>query len=429
MENRNQKKIVIVFTKNFPFGRLETYINSEIDILAKTFDKVILVPVDEYRYEHPNHNIRHYNNIDIVRINEFDVRLTKKEKLFHLWQALLILINEILFGRSSKDHCKHFKKCINYLLVAMQQSKSLYTYLHNNRLLESQFVFYSYWLHKSVLCATFLNNRLPKEVNIVSRAHSSDLYHRDWNNYIKLKVNPFLPFERFKIISCNKIFSISTHGYNHFLNVFPHYHSKFQIARLGTKQQSMLNPKNEDTVFRIVTCSAIFPNKRIFRMPEILSMLTDLRAEWVHIGWGDSESVRILNEEIDRYDVRKNVTLLGQKNHEFIIDYYRANPINIFMNLSLAEGIPVSIMEAISFGIPCIATNTIGNPEIVDNTCGFIIPVNFESANVASIIRKLSLNPSVQRELSLGAIQMFNTKYNADINYSHFSSILIEHLS
>ena len=33
------------------------------------------------------------------------------------------------------------------------------------------------------------------------------------------------------------------------------------------------------------------------------------------------------------------------------------NDFDLFVNMSLSEGIPVSIMEAISFGIPIIATN------------------------------------------------------------------------
>ena len=48
-----------------------------------------------------------------------------------------------------------------------------------------------------------------------------------------------------------------------------------------------------------------------------------------------------------------------------MLDYYKNNIIDIFINLSASEGIPVSIMDAISFGIPCIATNVGGTGEIV----------------------------------------------------------------
>ena len=46
---------------------------------------------------------------------------------------------------------------------------------------------------------------------------------------------------------------------------------------------------------------------------------------------------------------------------------YKEKEYHLFINVSSLEGIPVSIMEAISFGIPCIATDVGGNREIVFN--------------------------------------------------------------
>ena len=51
------------------------------------------------------------------------------------------------------------------------------------------------------------------------------------------------------------------------------------------------------------------------------------------------------------------------------------NDFDLFVNMSLSEGIPVSIMEAISFGIPIIATNVGGNAEIVNDETGVLIPL------------------------------------------------------
>ena len=43
-------------------------------------------------------------------------------------------------------------------------------------------------------------------------------------------------------------------------------------------------------------------------------------------------------------------------------DVYKrqAQPYHVFLNVSSSEGVPVSIIEAMSFGIPCIATNVGG---------------------------------------------------------------------
>jgi glycosyltransferase involved in cell wall biosynthesis len=52
--------------------------------------------------------------------------------------------------------------------------------------------------------------------------------------------------------------------------------------------------------------------------------------------------------------------------------------------LSLAEGIPVALMEAASFGITMLATSTVGNPEIVNEENGFLIDINFDSQVIAT---------------------------------------------
>lgn len=63
--------------------------------------------------------------------------------------------------------------------------------------------------------------------------------------------------------------------------------------------------------------------------------------------------------------------------------------------MSLSEGIPVSIMEAISFGIPIIATNVGGNAEIVNDETGVLIPVNIDQAafneTVSDIMNKMDI--------------------------------------
>lgn len=50
--------------------------------------------------------------------------------------------------------------------------------------------------------------------------------------------------------------------------------------------------------------------------------------------------------------------LLG---NQLVYDFYRNNDVDVFVNLSESEGIPVSIIETISFGVPVVATDVGGN--------------------------------------------------------------------
>ena len=91
---------------------------------------------------------------------------------------------------------------------------------------------------------------------------------------------------------------------------------------------------------------------------------------------------------MDTTNIRNNIKInfLGKLEKEKVMNFYLTNHVDLFLNTSISEGIPVSIMEAISFGIPILATNVGGTKEIVNNTTGFLIDAEFKPENIAEII-------------------------------------------
>ncbi len=53
---------------------------------------------------------------------------------------------------------------------------------------------------------------------------------------------------------------------------------------------------------------------------------------------------------------------------------------DVFVLPSLAEGLPVSIMEAYAANLPVISTYIAGIPELVDANSGWVIPAGDENA-------------------------------------------------
>ena len=53
----------------------------------------------------------------------------------------------------------------------------------------------------------------------------------------------------------------------------------------------------------------------------------------------------------------------------------------------MSEGIPVSIMEALSYSIPCIATNVGGNEEIVDYDVGELVDCDISAQELSDKIK------------------------------------------
>ena len=64
------------------------------------------------------------------------------------------------------------------------------------------------------------------------------------------------------------------------------------------------------------------------------------------------------------------------------------NEVRCFINVSSSEGIPVSIMEVMSFGIPVIGTNVGGVSELVNQENGHLLSANPAAQEIVSVIEK-----------------------------------------
>jgi colanic acid/amylovoran biosynthesis glycosyltransferase len=108
-----------------------------------------------------------------------------------------------------------------------------------------------------------------------------------------------------------------------------------------------------------------------------------------------------------------------------IYKYYSSSHIDLFLNTSFTEGVPVSIMEAQSFGIPVIATDVGGVSEIVTEGTGFLLPADFMPEDLAArIIHFMKMNSAEKSILRERVLSNWNQKFNATENYPEFISVV-----
>ena len=139
--------------------------------------------------------------------------------------------------------------------------------------------------------------------------------------------------------------------------------------------------------------------------------------KWVHFGDGDlmSDIKRQIN---DFQSTNFEVDLKGHVLNEEVLNWYGKNEVTVFVNVSESEGIPVSVMEAMSFGIPVIATDVGGNCEIVDASNGRLIPAQFE---LSELVEALMFFDNLSEEAFLSfrhqALKTQQERYQDAINY------------
>ena len=71
---------------------------------------------------------------------------------------------------------------------------------------------------------------------------------------------------------------------------------------------------------------------------------------------------------------------LGAMPHSKVLEYYQTHYTDLFIQASRSEGIPVSIMEALSYGTPVLATNVGGVAELLPQGSMSLLPHCYSQA-------------------------------------------------
>ncbi|MBD0370766.1 MAG: glycosyltransferase family 4 protein [Pyrinomonadaceae bacterium] len=88
--------------------------------------------------------------------------------------------------------------------------------------------------------------------------------------------------------------------------------------------------------------------------------------------------------------------------------------LDVLVHPSLAEGTPNSIVEAMSFGLPVIASAVGGVPEVVSEEAGILIPAGDENA-LADAMHRLASDVELRARMGLAARARYEQLFTPDI--------------
>jgi colanic acid/amylovoran biosynthesis glycosyltransferase len=399
------KKKILVFSNSFPFGHGEQFLQEEIGYLSGEFDVTIL-PL----FSNSTDQLRNTPPGVIVLKPLFPHLLKNKIRLvftglpgFPLRRAF-----SELFALNRSNLARSVKSLGTASLISSMAWKKMKAHLLLEGFNEFDLIYF-YWGDN----ATYLVPELRRIFNgrIAVKFHGSDLYESVKGGYI--------PFRRSLLEQIDLALFVSDHGRNYLTRKYVDIPFRAETFRLGVRDYGT-GPVKHGNVLNIVSCANTVPLKRIPLIIKALALLA-FPVKWVHFGDGsDFEKVRALAETLPS---NIQADLKGNVNHERLTDYYRNNPIDLFINSSESEGLPVSIMEALSFGIPVIATDAGGTGEIVNDSDGFLLPVRIEPSDLAASINEFFLRDN-KDQLRHNARQIFLDLCDAEINYKRLTAFL-----
>lgn len=126
------------------------------------------------------------------------------------------------------------------------------------------------------------------------------------------------------------------------------------------------------------------------------------------------------DETIDSY-LPTNITSIHRtENVEQLVHLYASA--DVFVNPTREDTFPTVNMEALACGTPVITYDTGGSPEIIDNTCGVVIPKNDEKKLIEEI-RKIKDSRPFNRQACRKRALMFNEKVKFEEYYRLYCDI------
>jgi glycosyltransferase involved in cell wall biosynthesis len=164
----------------------------------------------------------------------------------------------------------------------------------------------------------------------------------------------------------------------------------------------------------------MLPVKRLDRLARALRGAT-FPVQWTHLGDGPERPV--IEREVRRLPACVRVQLLGHLPGAEVRRYYNETPVDAFVSVSRSEGLPVSLMEATSYGIPCVATDVGGVRELVGEATR--LPADIDEATLLAKLAWLrALSVDRRDALRQSAFDAWRTTVDADQQYAAFVEAL-----
>ena len=238
--------------------------------------------------------------------------------------------------------------------------------------------------------------------------------HFELKSKLFWKINTFLQSRYF-----HQVVVVSQDMKNNFHDQYGFRDEKVHVISNGIDVRSTAGVMNKQVDFVIGSAGRLSQVKDYTLMIEIAKK-TRKKTNNIHF--------RLAGEGPDRSKIESLITAY-QLDDIFTIEghvddmssFY--NHIDLYLNTSLHEGIPMSILEAMAHTCPVVAPRVGGLPEIVDSGVeGFLIR-NRDPAKFANKCIQLYQDPALRKKMAEAARQKVMNQFSMEAMAQHYESL------
>lgn len=420
--NQGQRKLAVV-VEDYPYSTGEPFFHAELKKLVQEFDEIAIV------CKHAATRKKNPPDFALpagVRLFELNGKASFRTKLRTAFKVFLegrwISIWRDIRRTGVPFNAYTFKVALAYIEASERMEKELRSVWEGNK---ANWIWYSYWCDD----AAYMLARWQKKGEIgrsLCRVHNTDVY-------MERHPYAYLPFRKFIHENLSQVLPISAHAQRYLWNQTPRASSRILLSRLGVPVQPDLAPPERRTP-RLLSLSKISSVKNIEGLIEALWHWDGEELEWHHFGQAPKSEygAAILRkmEALAVQNPRVRVVAHGFVPPADMMQRIRELNPTALINTSLFEGIPVSMMEVASLGIPVLGPQICGVPElVVDGVSGFLLQPKDPQSMRTAIRRVLSLSPEAYLELRQGSRAIQQKLFHDQVNYRQLSSQLVGAIS
>jgi glycosyltransferase involved in cell wall biosynthesis len=315
---------------------------------------------------------------------------------------------------------KKIKILLSSLMLHQFYLKKLEAFLDKSNDLENT-IFYTYWNNESTYALQSLKEKYGYK--IVSRIHGGDIYE-------KRREFGYLPLKKQFTHNIDRIYTITQSANDYLIERYGFKKESIALSRLGVRDLSINTLSSTSNDIHLVSCSFLSEVKRVDKIIEALALLSikqpHVNFKWSHMGDGYLyKELLVLADKKLKGKSNITFTFLGNLKNVEVYEFYKNNNVDLFINVSQSEGVPVSIMEAMSCHIPIIAPNVGGVKDMVtDGQNGRLLSERCEVSEIIEALDDIEFykEPNIREN----AYQVYIEKYSASLNYNRFITSMVE---
>lgn len=409
-----KNKDLVIFTYDFPFGKSEkTFIKYEIENLSKDFENIEIINLKSFQ-----DNILSDFKGEKIKFNKKFSSFINIKSIFYVFFGKILFKKffwkEIFFLIFKKKFFKKLKICVSEACHAVL----LCDFIKREKKIESNTIFYSFWSNFPLISFIDIKKKF-KNLKFIARGLGSDL-----NGYIEN--DDYVAFKNIKFSELDKLILLGDYQKEKLKNL--NLENKYEIAPLGVFSQKInLNIGNEfnlDEPIIFTSCGNLIDIKNNFLMIDFLkkfTIQTGRKIKYIMIGDG------VLKEKLlKKISMNNEIIFQYYEYVENFVNFLKQNKTHFFLNFSSQEGMPFTIMESMSCGIPSIVSNIPPNKNLVKDN-GFMFDLNNYEESVLKMINEINEtlnNKRYYHQKSLDSFEFINKNLINSQCYQKMKTIL-----